>query len=239
MTEKTPSYWHGWSPNGKEVVFVGQRNGKTYDIYNGLGWAATAWSYKTVSTTAHSGNSNNGWPWGLITNTSGFSAINVTTASKGAIENWFNQFSSQSLVTHGDIAYWLNYQPTAGGGTIEAEHFRWHSGARMEVTTDPIGGDFNASYLDTGDWMVYRVNVPQAGNYQLQYRVASPSGGTVSASLHNSTGLGSTAIPATGGWQNWQTVTGPTVYLNVGQQDISLYVAGGGWNINWWQLVPQ
>lgn len=33
VTEKTPSYWHGWAPNGKEVVFVGQRNGKTYDIY--------------------------------------------------------------------------------------------------------------------------------------------------------------------------------------------------------------
>ncbi len=33
LTEKTPSYWHGWAPNGKDVVFVGQRNGKTYDIY--------------------------------------------------------------------------------------------------------------------------------------------------------------------------------------------------------------
>jgi TolB protein len=33
VTEKTPSYWHGWAPNGKEVVFVGQRDGKNYDIY--------------------------------------------------------------------------------------------------------------------------------------------------------------------------------------------------------------
>ena len=33
VTELTPSYWHGWAPNGNEVVFVGQRNGKTYDIY--------------------------------------------------------------------------------------------------------------------------------------------------------------------------------------------------------------
>jgi TolB protein len=33
VTEATPSYWHGWAPSGKEVVFVGQRNGKTYDIY--------------------------------------------------------------------------------------------------------------------------------------------------------------------------------------------------------------
>ncbi|HTE33867.1 MAG TPA: hypothetical protein VK666_25975 [Chryseolinea sp.] len=33
LTEKTPSYWHGWAPNNKEVVFVGQRDGKNYDIY--------------------------------------------------------------------------------------------------------------------------------------------------------------------------------------------------------------
>jgi TolB protein len=33
VTEKTPSYLHGWSPNGKDLVFVGQRDGKNYDIY--------------------------------------------------------------------------------------------------------------------------------------------------------------------------------------------------------------
>ncbi len=33
LTEKTPSYWHGWAPNGKEVAFVGQRDGKVYNIY--------------------------------------------------------------------------------------------------------------------------------------------------------------------------------------------------------------
>ena len=33
LTEKTPSYWHGWAPNNKDIVFVGQRDGKSYDIY--------------------------------------------------------------------------------------------------------------------------------------------------------------------------------------------------------------
>ncbi|HEX6893019.1 MAG TPA: hypothetical protein VF141_20055, partial [Chryseolinea sp.] len=33
VTELTPSYWHGWSPNNKEVLFVGQRDGKNYNIY--------------------------------------------------------------------------------------------------------------------------------------------------------------------------------------------------------------
>ena len=32
ITEKTPAYWHGWSPDGKTLAFVGERNGD-YDIY--------------------------------------------------------------------------------------------------------------------------------------------------------------------------------------------------------------
>lgn len=34
VTEKTPSYWHGWAPNNKEVVYVAQREGSDqYNIY--------------------------------------------------------------------------------------------------------------------------------------------------------------------------------------------------------------
>jgi TolB protein len=32
ITQKTPSYWHGWSPDGQTLVFVGERNGD-FDIY--------------------------------------------------------------------------------------------------------------------------------------------------------------------------------------------------------------
>ena len=34
ITEETPSYWHGWAPNNKEVIYVAQRGGKNiYNIY--------------------------------------------------------------------------------------------------------------------------------------------------------------------------------------------------------------
>ena len=34
ITENTPSYWHGWAPNNKEVIYVAQRDGKNiYNIY--------------------------------------------------------------------------------------------------------------------------------------------------------------------------------------------------------------
>jgi TolB protein len=34
ITENTPSYWHGWAPNNKELLYVAQRNGiPIYNIY--------------------------------------------------------------------------------------------------------------------------------------------------------------------------------------------------------------
>jgi len=34
VTEKTPSYWHGWAPNNKEVVYVAMRDGKkVFNLY--------------------------------------------------------------------------------------------------------------------------------------------------------------------------------------------------------------
>ena len=33
LTEETPSYWHGWNPNNKEVCFVAQRGSKIYNLY--------------------------------------------------------------------------------------------------------------------------------------------------------------------------------------------------------------
>jgi endoglucanase len=221
--------WTELGANGGEITR------KHFDIYNMYGWAATAWSYKTVAQTPQSGNGNTGWPWGLITNTTGFGNLNVSTASSAQIETWFRQFATQGLQTHSDIAFWMAYRPTVGAN-IEAEHFKSHRGTRIEPTTD-VGGGFNSSYLDSTDFMTYPITIPQAGNYTLQYRVASPNGGVVIL-RRDGVDLVSTAVPVTGGFQNWQTVTA-SVFLQAGAQNLTVWVQTGGWNLNWWRLTPQ
>ncbi|WP_331344767.1 carbohydrate-binding protein [Cellvibrio sp. UBA7661] len=218
--------------------YGGQMTRKTYDIYNSYGWAATNWAWKTTSATGSNGDTSS-WNWGMVTNSSnggGMSGINVSNASAAQIENWFKQFSTQPLVRNESIAYWMNWKAEVGQ-RIEAEMFKDHNGIRMETTTDS-GGGFNAGSTDDNDWMSYPINIPTAGNYTLQVRVASPySGGTLVLS-RNGSDLGVVTVPNTGGWQNWQTVS-ITVNLQAGQQDLSIFVRKGGWNINWWQLTKQ
>ena len=219
-------------------TYGGQMTRKAYDIYNMYGWAATNWAYKTTSNAGSNGNTDT-WGWGMVTNSSSggtTSNIDVNSASNTQIESWFRQFATQPLVRNENIAYWMNWKPTVGN-RIEAEMFTNHKGIRMETTTD-TGGGFNAGSTDDNDWMSYPINIPTSGNYTLQVRVASPYAGGQLVLSKNGADVGVVTVPNTGGWQNWQTVS-ITVNLQAGQQDLSIFVRKGGWNINWWQLNAQ
>ncbi len=117
----------------------------------------------------------------------------------------------------------------------EAEAFSTMNGVQTENCAE---GGQNVGYIDQGDWMAYNnVAIPISGNYTIQYRVASPGGSRLSADLNGgSVQLGNVDIPATGGWQNWRTVT-KNVYLNAGTYSFGIYAQQSGWNINWWKIT--
>lgn len=116
---------------------------------------------------------------------------------------------------------------------IEAESFTSKSDVGAEATTDSGGGQ-NVGWIDANDWMAYaNINFPVSGNYKVEYRVASPTGSTLSLDLNTgSIQLGQVNIPATGGWQNWVTVEN-TVNINAGTYSLRLFAQKGGWNVNW------
>ncbi|RSK36244.1 cellulase family glycosylhydrolase [Hymenobacter metallilatus] len=145
---------------------------------------------------------------------------------KGYIQNWNGTTTTPPPPPPG----------TGGATTVQAESYHTMSGVQTETTTDAGGGQ-NVGWLDAGDWMAYTVDVPTAGSYLIQYRVASPGGGG-RISLEQNAGTiqrGTVSVPATGGWQNWTTVS-HTVTLPAGRQDIAIGVPAGGYNINWWSF---
>jgi fibronectin type 3 domain-containing protein len=116
-------------------------------------------------------------------------------------------------------------------GTVQAEGYSAQSGIQKETTTDTGGGQ-NIGFIEAGDWADYLVNVQTAGNYQVQYRVAS-TGTTGQVQLRNgTTTYATTSIPNTGGWQTWTTVTA-TASLPAGNHTLRLHFSGGGFNLNW------
>lgn len=120
---------------------------------------------------------------------------------------------------------------TAWSHQIEAESYSAQAGVQLEGCSE--GGE-NVGWIETGDWMAYNsITFPTSGTYRVEYRVASPNGGTLSLDLNaGSIALGQLGVPNTGGWQNWTTVS-HTVNINAGTYNVGLFAAQGGWNINW------
>ncbi|HEX3965808.1 MAG TPA: carbohydrate-binding protein, partial [Trebonia sp.] len=106
-------------------------------------------------------------------------------------------------------------------------------GVDLEACSDSGCGD-DLGWTTAGQWFKYTVNVATAGTYTVSVRVASPSGVTDGLHIANSAGTnlsGNINVPATGGWQTWQTVTA-TVTLPAGVQTLTLDQDNGGWNLH-------
>ncbi len=121
--------------------------------------------------------------------------------------------------------------PPAFNVRIEAENYASMSGMQAEASSE---GGSDLGWIDANDWVVWNINVPTTGAYTVQYRVASLSGGG-RIQLEKAGGspvYGSIAVPSTGGWQNWTTIT-HQVQLTAGQQQIAVKALAGGFNLNW------
>ncbi len=139
---------------------------------------------------------------------------------------------SQAVVYQAES--YTNYFDTTAGNTGGA--FR-NDGVDIEATSD-AGGGHNVGWIEASEWLVYGgLSIPTSGSYTIRMRVASPSGATASVDLNGgSIQLGDFAIPATGGWQNWTTVT-RTMNINAGTYNFGVFAKTSGWNFNWIEVV--
>jgi hypothetical protein len=124
---------------------------------------------------------------------------------------------------------------------IEAEDWTRVVPQPMEVVLEnasDIGGGKNLGYIDSGDWMEYDFDIPDTGNYELALRVASQSGSSPGFRVSlDDVLVDQIAVPNTGGWQNWQTVSGAVIYLDQGSYTLRLEARSGGANINWIEFI--
>lgn len=123
----------------------------------------------------------------------------------------------------------------SGTTRIEAESWSAMNGVQTEACSE---GGQNVGWVDAGDWLVYPVTLASSGRYTITYRYAAPGSTSLSADLNaGATVLGTVALNATGGWQNWQTAS-QTVNLNAGTWNLGIFAQTGGWNLNWIEISP-
>ncbi|WP_310603025.1 cellulase family glycosylhydrolase [Anaerosporobacter sp.] len=118
---------------------------------------------------------------------------------------------------------------------IEAESYSNMYGVQKETCSE---GGQNVGYIDAGDWMEYKVEVPKNGSYMIRVRGAAlGTTGNVDI-LYNNTLMDTVTIQATGGWQTWNTFSGKKTFtLSKGTYTMRVQSQNGGCNINWLELV--
>ncbi len=133
--------------------------------------------------------------------------------------NWFEAVGSRTL-----------------SGRVEAESYDGMFDVRIESCGDVDGG-MNLGYIDDGDWMDYNVDVPLAGAYTFNFRVANSYGdGVIEVKNFSGNVLGRVDVPQTGGWQSWATIS-TTVNLSQGSQILRIFAEVGAFNFNWFEAV--
>jgi Glycosyl hydrolases family 43/Carbohydrate binding module (family 6) len=122
---------------------------------------------------------------------------------------------------------------TSGSAVTPILNFRTDEDVDIETCTD-VGGGYNLGYATAGEWLEYSVNVVADGNYDVDFRVACDGAGrTVSVSMDGSTIANNVAIPNTGAWQTWQTVTVKNIPLTAGKKVMRLTIGSTDYvNVN-------
>ena len=141
-------------------------------------------------------------------------------------------------------------------GTIEAENY--DTGGESVAYHDTSPGNAGSQYRDdnvdiwlaenspegyyvgsiaSGEWLEYTTDVVGAGQYRIDLRVTTPnSGGQMQLALDGGDLAGLIAIPNTGSWEAWQTVSA-TANLSAGQHVLRAQIIVGGFNLNWIDLA--
>lgn len=124
-------------------------------------------------------------------------------------------------------------------GKIEAEDYYHIEGLELEECLD-VGGGMNTAYADPGDYLDYIISVEEAGNYSLDFRVATQmSDARLTVQVDQGEGfqsLKTVSFSSTGGWQNWTTQSSE-VSLDAGKYMLRLKVSGGEHNLNWFEFT--
>ncbi|WP_426452690.1 carbohydrate-binding protein [Paenibacillus sp. S-38] len=98
----------------------------------------------------------------------------------------------------------------------------------VDIRMHPDGG-FTTGWNQTGEWLKYRVDVAEAGPYNLDLRTAtSMDGGQVRLWLDDATDLtGIIDVPSTGSFDLWTTLTRDGIELPAGEHTIKVEIVKG------------
>jgi endoglucanase len=142
--------------------------------------------------------------------------------------------------TNGVAYFDLDYKNVGGinGPAYNKGYEYRNDGVDIEKCQDAAGAPYNVGWIDNGEWIKYTVNIARTGTYRVNLRVASQSSsGQVQFLIDNVPVTSVIAVPATGAWQNWTTLTIEGLQLPAGQHVLTASFPSGSFNFSRMEFI--
>ena len=179
-----------------------------------------------------------GGPYTLIA--SGATASNFTDSS--AVDDQVYYYVVAAVDSSGNMSSFSDEVAASSTVTpirVEAEYHASMGGVQVTTTSD-TGGGLSVGGIDDGDWAEYMIDLPAAGEYWVDFRVASGGAVGIRAGaiemLVDDTNVGSLVVNGTGNSQSWTTVSTLATFASAGPQVLRLNFVDGGFDLNWLDL---
>ncbi len=103
----------------------------------------------------------------------------------------------------------------------------------VDLNTTSEAGGFKVSWVDSGEWLNFTVNVSQSAKYDIIIRTASPnSTGRLQLYWDGSPLTSVISVPRTGAWDNFRATTVKGFNLTAGQHVLQARFPVGGFDIS-------
>ena len=143
-------------------------------------------------------------------------------------------FAELSAALNGSSAPAPAPTPTPAPTSLKVEFENYDGGG------DGVG--YNIAWVKATEWLNYTVTIPATATYSFDVRVAcTGSGGSFHIEVDGANKTGSIAVPNTGGWQAWTTVTKTGISLTAGTHVVKVVMdanssSGSVGNFNWFVI---
>jgi aryl-phospho-beta-D-glucosidase BglC (GH1 family) len=125
-----------------------------------------------------------------------------------------------------------------GGGTWNNGYSYRNDGVDIEPCSDFSSNGFNVGWIENGEWLKYTIHASQSGLYDINLNLAQPSaGGKIILSLDGQSITNVLDVPVTGGYQNWQSLTVPNIYISAGTHVLQTRFFIGNFNFSYMDFV--
>lgn len=164
-------------------------------------------------------------------------ALNFSDTGLSEEETYYYAVVAKNSIAEGYTSVQANtpllYVPVPS--KIEAEKFTAMSGVQTENSGD-TGGGLNVGHFEAGDFVEFKIKVESAGDYSIDYRLASQTGSSGFEVLIDDVVVDTQTIAATGGWQAYTTKTSASFALTEGNHTLRFRSIGKEWNFNWFEV---